>query len=160
GVGFYSAFMVADRIAVTSRRAGAPDAWVWTATGGTGFEIRPATAAEAERVPRGTEIVLHLKEDAKRYLESIEIERVVRAYSDHIQSLIERVAGEEAPRQVNAASALWQRPKAEVSAEDYAQAYRAMTGAFDEPALTLHYRAEGRQSYAVLLFVPSRPPFD
>ena len=162
GVGFYSAFMVADRIEVISCRAGASEAWVWSSAGGAGFEIAPANEAQAERVPRGTEIVLHLKADAKRYLERYELERVVRTYSDHIQFPIELAgAGAEgAPRQINKASALWQRPKSELTPEDYKQAYRTITGAFDEPAMTLHYKAEGRQSYAVLLFAPSSQPFD
>ena len=160
GVGFYAAFMVADRIEVTSRRAGAGEAWVWRSSGGGGFDIMPASQEQAERVPRGTEIVLHLKEDAKRYLEPGEIERIVRTYSDHILFPIELVEKEGEPRQINTASALWQRPKSDLKAEDYAQAYRSITGAFDEPAMTLHYKAEGRQSYAVLLFVPSRAPFD
>ena len=160
GVGFYAAFMVADRIEVTSRRAGAGEAWVWRSSGGGGFDIMPASEQQAERVPRGTEIILHLKEDAKRYLEPGEIERIVRTYSDHILFPIELVEKEGEPRQINTASALWQRPKSDLKAEDYAQAYRSITGAFDEPAMTLHYKAEGRQSYAVLLFVPSRAPFD
>ena len=160
GVGFYSSFMVADRIEVTSRRAGADDVWLWRSTGSAEFEIAPADAAAAARVARGTEIVLHLKEDAKRYLEPFEIERVVTTYSDHIQFPIELKAADAEPRQINAASALWQRAKSELMPEDYKQAYRSLTGAFDEPAMTLHYKAEGRQSYAVLLFVPSTPPFD
>ncbi len=160
GVGFYSAFMVADRIEVTSRRAGSSEAWVWRASGGAGFEIVPANDAQAERLARGTEIVLHLKPEAKRYFEPHEIERIVRAYSDHILFPIELVGAEGAPRQINTASALWQRAKSELKPEDYTQAYRAIAGAFDEPAMTLHYRAEGRQSYAVLLFAPSTQPFE
>ncbi len=160
GVGFYSAFMVADRIEVTSRRAGAGEAWVWRTAGGAGFEIEPASAAQAERVVRGTEIVLHLKADAKRYLESYEIERVVRTYSNHILFPIELTDKEGAQRQINAASALWQRPKSELKGEDYTQAYRTLAGALDEPAMTLHYKAEGLQSYAVLLFAPASAPFD
>src|SRR5215467_2751247 len=160
GVGFYSAFMVADRIEVTSRHAGADEVWVWRSTGSSEFEIAPADADAAARVTRGTESVLHLKEDAKRYLEPFEIERVVTTYSDHIQFPIELKAADAEPRQINAASALWQRSKSELTPDDYKQAYRSLTGAFDEPAMTLHYKAEGRQSYAVLLFVPSSPPFD
>lgn len=160
GVGFYAAFMVADRIEVTSRRAGAAEAWVWRSSGGAGFEIAPADAAQGARVVRGTEIVLHLKDDAKHYLEPHEIERVVRMYSDHILFPVELKTGSEEPRQINAASALWQRPKSELKPEDYKQAYQSLAAAFDEPAMTLHYRAEGRLSYAVLLFVPSSPPFD
>lgn len=160
GVGFYSAFMVADRIVVTSRRAGADEVWTWTSSGGSGFEIAPGGEDDAKRVARGTEIVLHLKPDAKKYLEPYEIERIVGAYSDNIQFPIELVPEEGEPRQINSASALWQRSKSELKPEDYAQAYKQIAGAFDEPAMTLHYRAEGRYSYAVLLFAPSTKPFD
>jgi molecular chaperone HtpG len=160
GVGFYSAFMVADRIVVTSRRAGADQVWTWSSSGGSGFEIAPASEDDAKRIMRGTEIVLHLKPDAKKYLESYEIERVVGAYSDNIQFPILLKSEDGEPRQINSASALWQRPKSELTPEDYKQAYKSIAGAFDEPAMTLHYRAEGRYSYAVLLFAPSTKPFD
>src|ERR1700710_859250 len=85
GVGFYAAFMVADRIVVTSRRAGTEQVWTWSSSGGSGFEIAPASEDDARRVTRGTEIVLHLKPDAKKYLETYEIERNLRAYSHNIQ---------------------------------------------------------------------------
>jgi molecular chaperone HtpG len=160
GVGFYAAFMVADRIVVTSRRAGTDEVWTWSSSGGSGFEIAPGGEEDAKRLTRGTEIALHLKPDAKKYLETYEIERVVGAYSDNIQFPIELVAEEGEPRQINSASALWQRSKSELSAEDYKQAYRSIANAFDDPAMTLHYRAEGRQSYAVLLFAPSNKPLD
>ncbi|UFW48903.1 MULTISPECIES: molecular chaperone HtpG [Bradyrhizobium] len=160
GVGFYSAFMVADRIAVISRRAGESDVWTWTSSGGSGFEIARAGEADAARVARGTEIVLHLKDDAKKYLETYEIERIVSAYSDNILFPIELVPEEGEPRQINSASALWQRSKSELTAEDYKKAYQQIASAFDDPAMTLHYRAEGRYSYAVLLFAPSTKPFD
>lgn len=160
GVGFYAAFMVAERIVVTSRRAGSDQVFVWSSSGGSGFEIAPGSEDDAKRIARGTEIVLHLKEDAKKYLETHEIERIVRAYSDNIQFPIELVPEEGEPRQINSASALWQRSKSELTPEDYKQAYQQIAGAFDEPAMTLHYRAEGRQSYAVLLFAPSTKPFD
>jgi molecular chaperone HtpG len=160
GVGFYAAFMVADRIVVTSRRAGTEEVWTWSSSGGSGFEIAPASDEAAARVTRGTEIVLHLKKDAAKYLETYEIERIVRAYSDNIQFPIELQPEEGEPRQINSASALWQRSKSELTAEDYKQAYQSIAGAFDDPAMTLHYRAEGRQSYAVMLFAPSTKPFD
>jgi molecular chaperone HtpG len=160
GVGFYSAFMVAERIVVTSRRAGGSEVWTWSSSGGAGFEVAPAGEEDAQRVARGTEIVLHLKEEAKKYLETYEIERIVGAYSDNIQFPIWLVPDEGEPRQINSASALWQRSKSELKPEDYAQAYKSIANAFDEPAMTLHYRAEGRYSYAVLLFAPSTKPFD
>src|SRR6266849_1828242 len=160
GVGFYSAFMVAERIVVTSRRAGADEVWTWSSSGGSGFEIAPVNEETAKRMARGTEIVLHLKPEAKKYLETYEIERIVGAYSDNIQFPILLAPEEGEPRQINSASALWQRSKSELKPEDYTQAYKSIANAFDEPAMTLHYRAEGRQSYAVLLFAPSTKPFD
>jgi molecular chaperone HtpG len=160
GVGFYSAFMVADRIVVSSRRAGSDEAWTWSSAGGAGFEIAPAGLGDVPAPKRGTDIILHLKKDAARYLEAYEIERIVRAYSDNIQFPIELVDDKGEAKQINSASALWQRPKAELKSEDYKQAYKSIAGAFDEPAMTLHYRAEGRYSYAVLLFAPSTKPFD
>src|ERR1700709_803050 len=160
GVGFSSAFIVRERSVVTSRRAGSDQVFVWSSSGGSGFEIAPGSEEDAARIARGTEIVLHLKEDARKYLETHEIERIVRAYSDNIQFPIELVAEEGEPRQINSASALWQRSKSDLAPEDYKQAYQQIAGAFDDPAMTLHYRAEGRQSYAVLLFAPSTKPFD
>ncbi|RXH06354.1 molecular chaperone HtpG [Bradyrhizobium vignae] len=160
GVGFYSAFMVAEKIVVISRRAGESDVWTWTSSGGSGFEIARASDEEAARVTRGTEIVLHLKDDAKRYLETYEIQRIVTAYSDNILFPIELVPEEGEPRQINSASALWQRAKSALTADDYKKAYQQIASAFDDPAMTLHYRAEGRYSYAVLLFAPSTKPFD
>ena len=161
GVGFYSAFMVADRIEVVSRRAGADAAWVWRSSGGAGFEVAEADAAQTAAVPRGSAVVLHLKDDAKTYLEAHTLERIIRTYSDHILFPIELVEeeGKEA-RQVNSASAIWQRSKSELKPEDYKTAYNAIAMAWDEPALTVHYKAEGRQEYAVLLFVPTQRPYD
>ena len=160
GVGFYSAFMVAERIVVTSRRAGAEEAWTWSSAGGAGFEIAPVEPGDAKAPQRGTNIVLHLKKEAAKYLEAYEIERIVRAYSDNIQFPIELVDDKGEAKQINSASALWQRPKSELKPEDYKEAYKSIAGAFDEPAMTLHYRAEGRYYYAVLLFAPSTKPFD
>lgn len=157
GVGFYSAFMVADRITVTSRKAGSAEAWTWESTGGAGFEVTPAAD---DTVTRGTRVVLHLKDDAKTYLESFEIERLVRTYSDHILFPVMLAAEKGELRQINSASAIWQRSKSELKPEDYTQAYRTIAGAHDEPAMTLHYKAEGRQSYAVLLFAPTTRPID
>ncbi|MBN9003406.1 MAG: ATP-binding protein, partial [Rhizobiales bacterium] len=148
GVGFYAAFMVAERVVVTSRRAGTNEAWVWSSSGGSGFTVTLGTAEDVERVSRGTEIVLHLKPEAKDYLEPTRIERIVHAYSDNIQFPIELVGDNGEAKQINSASALWQRPKSELKPEDYAAAYKSIAGALDEPAMTLHYRAEGRQAYA------------
>lgn len=159
GVGFYSAFMVADRIEVVSRRAGSEEVNLWASDGMSGFTVGPAPADSAARLKRGTEVRLHLKADAESYLDGFEIERIVKTYSDHILFPVELIE-EDKPRQINAASALWQRSKSEVKAEEYKEVYNTVAGQFDEPALTIHYRAEGRQSYAVLLFVPTQRPFD
>ena len=160
GVGFYSAFMVSDHIEVVSRRAGAPTANVWMSDGANGFTIAAASEAQASAVPRGTAATLTLRAEDETLLEDATIEHIVRTYSDHIQFPVELVDAEGKARQVNAASALWQRSKSEVTPEEYAEAYKTIAGQFDAPALTMHYRAEGRQSYAVLLFVPTNRPFD
>src|SRR5262245_3940552 len=160
GVGFYSAFMVADKIEVSSRRAGTKEAWIWRSSGSGGFDIAPVSAAEAADLVRGTKVVLHLKEDARGYLEHPQIERIVRTYSDHILFPIELKTPDGKLAQVNEASALWQRAKSEITPAEYKTCYQGLAGAFDEPALTLHYKAEGRLSYAVLLFAPSTRPFD
>ncbi len=160
GVGFYSAFMVADRIEVLSRRAGSTTAFVWSSDGTSGFAVRPATEAEAASLPRGTRVTLHLKPESDSYLEPYEIERIVKTYSDHILFPVEFIGESVERRQLNTASALWQRSKSEVTTESYAEAYRGMTHQVGDPALTVHYKAEGRQSYAVLLFVPGERPFD
>src|SRR5437762_1781139 len=101
GVGFYSAFMVAEKIVVISRRAGSGEVWTWSSSGGAGFEIAPASEDETRRVARGTEIVLHLKPPAAKYLETYEIERIVGAYSDNIQFPILLVPEQGEPRQIN-----------------------------------------------------------
>ena len=163
GVGFYSAFMVADRVEVLSRKAGGKSAHVWSSDGGGGFAVAPAPKAAAEELGRGTEVKLFLKDDAKEYLEASRIEQVVRAYSDHISFPIELTSeseGEAERRQLNAASALWMRPKSEVEADQYKEFYHHVAGLFDDPAHTIHYKAEGRHEYTVLLFVPSMRPFD
>src|SRR4030088_3264653 len=100
GVGFYSAFMVADRIVVTSRRAGSSEVWTWLSSGGNGFDIARAGEEDGERIARGTEIVLHLKPDATKYLEAYEIERIVGAYSDNIQFPIEFKLDQGEPRRI------------------------------------------------------------
>jgi molecular chaperone HtpG len=160
GVGFYSAFMVADRIQVVSRKAGDTSAWLWVSDDASGFTVTQASEEMAAKVSRGTAVTLILKKDAKNFLEEHEIERIVRAYSDHILFPVELAGEDGKARQINSASALWQRSKSEVKPEEYQEVYRTVAHQFDDPALTLHYRAEGRQSYAVLLFVPSRAPYD
>jgi molecular chaperone HtpG len=164
GVGFYSAFMVADTVDVVSRKAGSAEAWKWRSDGLGTFEIEPVVLDEAP--PHGTRVILTLKDDAKSYGEADTVERIVREYSAHVPVPIELVTlvkdGEEvaSPKELTDGSALWTKSKSEVTKEDYADFYRNVAGAWDEPALTLHYRAEGRHEYNVLLFVPSMKPFD
>ncbi|NKB16732.1 MAG: molecular chaperone HtpG, partial [Sphingomonadales bacterium] len=164
GVGFYAAFMVADEIVVVSRKAALADvpvdANVWTSNGIDGYTVRAATADEAAQVPRGTAITLKLKDDARTYLDAAVLERIVKTWSDHILFPVDLVTDGAEPRQINAARALWQRSKSEVTAEQYREAYQGLGGAFDRPRLTIHYRAEGRQDYSVLAFVPETKPFD
>jgi len=159
GVGFYSAFMVAERVDVISRRAGSEEAWRWSSDGKGTFSVAPAALDEAPA--RGTRVVLHLSEDAKSYTERFNLERIVKAQSGHVPvpiSIIEKPGAE--PAEVADGAALWTKPKSEITAEEYTDFYRSVAGQFDEPALTVHYRAEGRHEYSVLVFVPSTPPFD
>ncbi|MCP4936709.1 MAG: molecular chaperone HtpG [bacterium] len=169
GVGFYAAFMVADRVDVISRRAGSDESFQWTSDGKGMFDI---TALEQEQA-FGTSITLHLKDDAVEFLEESEIQRIVHTYSDHISFPIflkgeekaptdndEKSETEDAQQQLNAANALWTRSKNDITPEQYKEFYHHTASAFDDPALTIHYTAEGRQLYTSLLFVPSMPPFD
>lgn len=154
GVGFYSAFMVADQVDVFSRRAGEETGWRWSSSGKGEFEV-----GAAEDVARGTRIVLHLKEGEDEFLDPVRLETIVKTYSDHIALPVVLVEdGKE--RSVNTASALWTRPKTEVTPEQHKEFYRHIAHAFDEPWLTLHYRAEGAIEYNVLLYIPSAKPFD
>ncbi len=152
GVGFYAAFMVADLVTVTNRKAGSGDASVWSSDGRSGFTIDGAL-----KDTRGTEIVLKLKDDAGEFLLAERLKTVIKKYSDHITFPIE-IDG----AQVNAASALWMRAKSDVTPEQYTEFYRSVsdTMGMDEPWLTLHWRAEGAIEYSNLLFIPSMKPFD
>ena len=163
GVGFYSAFMVADTVDVISRKAGSAEAWKWRSDGLGTFNIEPVALDDAP--VHGTRVILTLKDDAKTYGETDTIERIIREYSAHVPVPIELIVpaaeGEEGgPKELTDGSALWTKSKSDVSKEDYTDFYRNVAGAWDEPALTLHYRAEGRHEYSVLLFVPSMKPFD
>ena len=159
GVGFYSAFMVANRVEVFSRRAGTDAAWLWSSDGKGAFAISPVADADAPR--RGTRVVLHLMDDAKTYAERGTIERLVKAQSGHVPVPIAIADKPDAePAEVTDGAALWTKPKADISAADYTDFYRSLGGLFDEPALTIHFRAEGRQDYTTLLFVPGSRPFD
>ncbi|ODN70281.1 molecular chaperone HtpG [Methylobrevis pamukkalensis] len=160
GVGFYSAFMVADRVRVVSRRAGSDVATVWTSDGQGSFELAEL-GPDAELPPVGTRVTLALSKDAATYAEAATVERIVREYSAHVPvPIVLRTAGEDELRELTDGAALWVKPKSAVTPEEYKDFYGHVGGMWDEPALTVHYRAEGRHEYSVLLFVPSSKPFD
>ena len=159
GVGFYSAFIVASSVEVTSRKAGSDEAWRWTSDGQGTFTVEPVALDAAPA--QGTRVVLHLMDDAKSYAEQATIERVVHEYSAHVPIPILLQLGDGAAEKTLAdGSALWRKPKAQVTDPEYAEFYGHVSHQYDEPALTIHYRAEGRNEYSVLLFVPSMKPFD
>jgi len=154
GVGFYSAFMVADKVEVKARKAGESEGWRWTSDGKGEFTIEPLADAS-----RGATIVVHLREGEDEYLEPAQLRRIVRTYSDHIGlPIVLADAGKE--ETINTASALWTRPRSEVTQEQYNEFYHHVGHSFDDPWLTLHNKAEGVLEYASLLFIPSTKPFD
>ncbi len=157
GVGFYSAFMVASEVAVTSRAAGSDEAWTWRSDGSGEFVIEPATEAPA----RGSAVHLTLREEHAEYADEATIERLVKHHSAHVPvPIVVSKKGEGETREIVDGKALWARPKSEITDEEYEEFYRFTAGAFDKPALTIHTRAEGRQEYTALLFVPEMAPFD
>jgi molecular chaperone HtpG len=168
GVGFYSAFMVADRIEVVSRKAGEEQAWRWTSDGKTGFDIEPA-----ERSVAGTTILLHFNEEGAHYANSWRLQEIVKKYSNHIAFPIfltydksEWNADEKksektrVTEQVNAASALWRRSKSELTEDDYKELYKSITGDSQDPLSWFHTKAEGSLEYTTLFYIPSKAPFD
>ncbi len=159
GVGFYSVFMVADNVDVISRRAGSDKAWHWASEGKGSYTVSAIDLADAPA--RGTRITLHLKDDAKTYTSRWTVERIVKDQSGHVPvpiSIVEKPGAE--PAQVADGTALWTKQKSEISKEDYTDFYRGVAGQYDEPALTVHFRAEGRHEYTALAFVPGSKPFD
>jgi len=155
GVGFYSSFMVADKVEVLTRRAGEKKGWRWTSDGKGEFEIEETKNAPA----RGSAVIVHLKKDAKDFVEPTRVSTIVRKYADHIAVQVSLNDGEK-DETLNAASALWTRPKKDITPEQYTEFYHHTAHAFDEPWATLHWKAEGKIEYAALLFVPSQRPFD
>ncbi len=167
GVGFYSAFIVADRIEVTSRRAGHGDAWIWRSSGDGQFTLESAP----DDTPRGTALRLHLREDAGDYLQSWKLRSLIRTYSDHVAFPIrmeapaaqtEDGAEPQAPEleTVNQASALWTRSKTELSDDDYKAFYKHLSHDFSDPLAWTHNRVEGNQNFTSLLYLPAHAPFD
>jgi len=160
GVGFYSAFMVADKVTVISRMAGKPeDAVRWESEGQGDFRIESTTKEK-----RGTDIVLHLKPDAKQFLEPHRLRSLVKKYSDFVEHPIVLVTEKEdksaSEETINARKAIWLRPKSEVKEEEYFEFYQHLTHDHDKPLRTIHFSAEGQVEFKALLFVPSHRPFD
>ena len=153
GVGFYSAFMVADRVEVTSRKAGSEEAFTWASDGAGKYTIAPAT-----RDTYGTDIVLHMKSDADEYLEPMRLETVIRKWADHITLPI-TVARDGKDEPANEGTALWRKSKSDITEQNYAEFYRHLGHGWDSPWATLHWKAEGTLEYFCLLFIPSMKPF-
>ena len=168
GVGFYSVFMVADRVEVTSRKAGEEKAWRWTSDGSSGYEIEPA-----ERPIAGTTVLIHFNEEGKQYANGWRLQEIVKKYSNHIAFPIfltyDKSEWDEAEKkslkkriteQVNVASALWQRPKSELKDEDYKELYKSISGDWEDPLFWFHTKAEGSLEYTTLFFIPAKAPMD
>jgi molecular chaperone HtpG len=159
GVGFYSAFIVAERVEVLTRKAGlgASDAVCWTSDGQGEFTIEPV-----KREERGTTVTLHLKESEKEFLDPLRLDALIRKYSDHIAFpvLLDDPDDEEAPKAVNAATALWTRPRTEVDDDEYREFYKSIAHDFADPLTWSHNRVEGKREYTSLLYIPGTAPFD
>jgi molecular chaperone HtpG len=168
GVGFYSVFMVADKVEVVSRKAGEEKAWRWVSDGKTGFDIEPA-----ERPVAGTSILIHFNEEGAQYANSWRLQEIVRKYSNHIAFPIfltydksewnpekKESTKSRVTEQVNAASAMWRRPKNELADEDYKELYKSLTGESEDPLFWFHTRAEGSLEYTTLFYIPAKAPLD
>lgn len=154
GIGFYASFMVARHVVVTSRKAGEDEAWRWRSDGKGEFTVAPAESAK-----RGTAVTVHLKKGEDEFLEPGRLRAIVKTYSDHIAfPIVLDHDGEQ--ETLNEASALWSRPKTEITEEQYKEFYHHTARAFDEPWLVIHHKAEGRIEYTNLIFIPSKRPFD
>ncbi len=150
GVGFYSAFMVADQVHVQTRKAGDTDSWLWSSDGKGSFSIEPG-----QKDTTGTTVVLHLKKDAEEFLEQQRIRHIIKTYSDHISFPV--LLDDEA---LNSASAIWTRASKDITEEQHTEFYRHVSHAFDEPWHVMHNRVEGAVNHTSLLYVPSSPPLD
>ncbi len=168
GVGFYSAFMVADKVEVITRKAGEDQAWKWTSDGKSGFEIE-----EANRPVAGATVILHLNEEGHEFASSYRVREIVKKYSNHIAFPIfltadkhewdeeqKKSVQKRTTEQVNSASALWTRPKSELTEDDYKELYKTISGDPEDPMFWFHTKAEGTSEYVTLFYVPSHAPFD
>ena len=159
GVGFYSIFMVADHVEVATRKAGDARAWSWSSDGTGSFDIASLDPKNAPA--RGTRVTLHLKESATQYTDEWTIEKIVREHSGAIGVPVDfRSSPDSEAKRLAEGRSLWSRPRSEITNEEYAAFYHRVAGKFDEPAMTLHWRAEGRFEYTALAFVPGSKPFD
>ena len=155
GVGFYSAFMVAERVEVATRKAGEEEGWCWRSDGAGSFSVAPEPEAA-----RGTRIALHLRKDAGEFLEPARLRTVVKAYSDHVGLPIWLENQDGQKEMINEGSALWSRPRNEIDEAQYREFYHHIAHMPGDPWHTIHLRAEGRIEYTALLFVPDSRPFD
>ncbi len=155
GVGFYSAFMVAQKVEVTTRRAGEEQAYNWISDGVDGFEI-----TETTREKIGTDVKLYLKDDAKDFTDTIYLRHIIRTYSDHINYPIVLDLGKAGEETVNTGSALWTKNKADITEDQYNEFYHHISRNFDTPWMRLHFKAEGSIEYTGLLYIPSEAPYD
>ena len=158
GVGFYSAFIVADKVTVEARRAASDEGFRWESEGQGEFTIEPAEVAT-----RGTRVTLHLKKDADEFCEPLRVESLIRKYSDHIGfavSLLDASADDAEAKIVNTATALWTRPRTDVSDDEYKEFYKHLSHDFADPLTWSHNRVEGKREYTSLLYIPAKAPFD
>ena len=156
GVGFYSAFMVADKVEVVSRKAGTSKSSIWESDGQSGFAINNSEDDQAV----GTKVILHLKKDAKEFATPDKIKSLIKKYSDHISVPINIKETDGEIEQVNSATAIWTKPTSKISGEEYKEFYNSTFGSFDEPFATLHNKSEGTLEFTNLLFIPKTAPFD
>jgi len=154
GVGFYSAFMVADKVEVISRKAGETQGWRWVSDGTGEF-----TVETVDKTTRGTDIILHLKKEEGEWLEAARLEHVIAKHSEHVALPIHLKDGTET-RHINQQAALWTKSKSDITPEQYRDFYRHIAHAWDEPWATIHFKAEGKIDYTALLFIPSQRPLD
>lgn len=156
GVGFYSAFIVADKVTLTTRRAGSGQGVCWESNGEGTY-----TLEAVDKPTRGTEVTLHLRPDEDEFLDNYRLRNIIKKYSDHISlPIIMKASGKEEDETVNRASALWARPKKDVTEQEYVEFYKHVSHDFEEPLAHVHSRVEGNQSYTTLFYVPKRAPFD
>ena len=158
GVGFYAAFMIADHVDVTSRKAGTQDAFTWSSDGKGEFTVEPA----GDDAPhRGTRVTLHINGDSKNFLEPFHVSQVLRNYASAIPVAVTLIAKPDAePEKIADGAVIWTKSKSDIIEDDYKAFYRSLAFGFDDPALTLHWRAEGRHEYTVLAFVPGARPMN